>query len=872
MARIYRHISLAFALCAAAFLAACGEGGKSVSGGRYIEGSETAESHKIALEGRFLLNKRLTPIGIDVTLIDENLDSIGTLKTELIRQRNGDINFVTDSVEIHTPYLRIGFTCAYADSSGGYAMDFVQYVDISNNSTPTLSLADALGSKRIQFLIQEDGFYLENARDKAMREIRGMLDFDPQGNMTLNDLIYQICIVEKPDTVFYASYEKLRNAVGEDKTWRDLFNETEIADTLFNHNRQERIWTEAFGLPSCDSTNYKDTASVTNKESAYYRKPFVCDNPEFSNIYKWRLMTELEKEIGVCTPALRDTLAFEHTVYTCDSAKAKWQKMPDKQGVPHLYGECTSETEGDSVLYDSTYYACTSLEDWRSRITYEWKVPAGEQWNDSVNILVRKHEGLCNGERAGETTAIDGKYYLCKDAVWREIDRYTYFLGECDSLGWNLWTEHHDSVGYFMCKRGEWSYSNGYTSKWEEILVPDFYGDKCTVALENYIKEYDGVYYICKNRWKSESECYWKVADDNELSVPLRRGKICTNENSGEVVEYDGRGYECKDYLWQTPSDYHLAVYRAMVRNGYDPEYCRNGSANTKLFWDDVDSTLYGCVVKYSDYNFGWGQVRRAPNKTTVFTEFNDPKALLEGVYEDNENFTISKDGWKYTFYYYTYGVNDDRLKYLRLKKVIPDTGIPLDISENENITAIRAIIGDSTVTLDKIEGKSTSFDTYFTDWKEKIIESTRCPDATLPSIKCVTDWDESTLDVKFAHYSENSYTTWEQAKALCPEGTHIPSAEEWLNNNYAGSFGTTRTSFMDVEQQNENSRNELFEAYYNLMWTSTEKDSETQYCFEYVVKGNNWNKPVIASGIVECPKDLYPMVQAICVNDREEK
>lgn len=868
MRNLTKMLLVMVALLVPVFLVACGDGGGAVSGGRHIEGNIYSESRWTALEGGFLLNSRLAPIAIEATLLNQDLDSIGSVDVNLQRHRNGKIVFTSDSIELKSSLLRIKYSCVYADSPDGITMDFVQYVDIDKDSIPELSLLGALQSKRILFLVQEDGFYFESASRKAMREIRSLLDFDTQDKQTLNDLIYQICIIEKPDTAFYANYEKMRNSIGEDKTWRDLFQETEIADTLFNHNRQEKLWTESFGLPACDSSNYKDTASATNKESAYYKKPFVCDNPEYSNRYKWRLMTELEKEIGVCTPALRDTLEFEHTVYTCDSAKAKWQKMPDKQGIPYLYGECKSETEGDSVLYDSTYYACTSLKDWRSNIVYEWKVPAGEQWNDSVNVLVRKHEGLCNGERNGETTIIDGKYYLCKDAAWREIDRYTYFLGECESQGWNLWTAHHDSVGYFMCKRGEWSYTTqGYTSKWEEILIPDFYGDKCTLALENYVKEYDGIYFICKNKWNSESSCFWKVIEDRELSVPLRHGKLCSQENNGEVIEIDGAGYWCVFPNWEEATDYHLTVLRAVERNKLAHDYCRDGSANTTIFWDDTDSALYGCVNSYTYVNEGWGEVRRAPTNATTFTEFKDPKNLLGGIYEDDGHYTISRDGWTYTFSHYTTGVNDDRRKYLRLQKIVPPAGTTLNVTETDERMVFWAAIGDSAATLDKVEEKSPSFDNYFTDWKQTIVESTKCPDATLPGISCVSDWDESTIEVKFNNYNKDSYTTLEQAKAFCPEGTRIPSAEEWQAYNFIKADRA-----MLVEQVKGDGNTGKFSAKYSLAWTSTEKDADTQYCFEYVVKNNGWNDVYVASGIVECPKDLYPMVQAYCVNDGREE
>ena len=116
----------------AVFLVACEHGGAKVSGGRFIEGNENADSLWTALEGRFQMNNRLDPVEIKVAFLDEKLDSVGELETRLIRQRDGSITFVSDSLDFPTPYLRIAFTCVYPGSSNGLRMDFEQYVDTSS--------------------------------------------------------------------------------------------------------------------------------------------------------------------------------------------------------------------------------------------------------------------------------------------------------------------------------------------------------------------------------------------------------------------------------------------------------------------------------------------------------------------------------------------------------------------------------------------------------------------------------------------------------------------------------------------------------------------------------------------------------------------
>ncbi|WP_290733983.1 MULTISPECIES: hypothetical protein [unclassified Fibrobacter] len=873
MRNFVKMLLLMAALSVSVFLVACGgEGGDSVSGGRHIEGNIYPESRWTALQGGFYLHVRLVPVAVEVTLLDERLDSIGKVDVKLVRHRNGATSFASDSLDLASSLLRIKFTCVYADSSSGLKMDFVQYVDIDKDSVTVLSLSEALQSKRIEFLVQEDGFDLEGARRKANREIRSLLDYDTQGDLSMTVYINQICIIEKPDTAFYANYMKLRDAMGEDKTWRDFFSETEIGDTLFNRNRWEDFWIKSFGLPSCDSSNFKDTASVTNKESAHYGKVFVCDNPEYENKYKWRLMTDFEMDIGVCTPALRDTASSGHVVYICDSAKTEWRKMPEKQGLLYLYGECKGEVEGDSVLYDSVYYVCASHEDWLSRVIWEWKVPLDDQWSDPVNIFVRKHEGLCNGGRSGEMALIEGKYYLCKDSVWKESDRNTYFLGECDSLGRGK-KAHHDSVGYFICRPDEWPRSG---SKWEEVLIPDYYGDECKPELAGYVKKYDGTLYICRAR-AGFSGSHWEVPSYTDIAEPVRNGNLCEMANEGEVVEYGGVGYKCGFPVWEKATDYELKVHRAIVRNKYKPDLCFNGTDRTSIFWDEADTALYGCVEKFTEANYGWGQVRYEM-KYAAFADIHDPRDVAGGIYE-NGDYIITRNGWKYSFYISGLSSSGDKYGLLVLQSVVPETGVPFEITGGMTLNdlrgemVIRAAIGDSAVALDAVDGKSASFDAYFTDWKQQVVESTGCPDATITGISCVSDWGTSTVDVVFNHYNENSYTTWEQAKDFCPEGSHIPSADEWLYQNYADWFSIAKDRALRVRQKKDSGDYGTFDVEYSFVWTSTEKDSETQYCFEYAKADNGWyGEKGIMSGIVECPKDLYPMVQAICVSDRREE
>ena len=108
-----------------------------------------------------------------------------------------------------------------------------------------------------------------------------------------------------------------------------------------------------------------------------------------------------------------------------------------------------------------------------------------------------------------------------------------------------------------------------------------------------------------------------------------------------------------------------------------------------------------------------------------------------------------------------------------------------------------------------------------------------------------------------------HAHKTLQQAMDLCPEGFRLPDSTEW------------RTIVPKVREMESFVASSGYGASrrYNLFWTSSEKDSETQYCYEYVLKQNSdisyfWD--ILAGDLIECPKDLYPMVQALCISEEE--
>ncbi len=871
-----KMIKLFLAICFTFILSSCGED-NSTGPIHYIEGNDKQESRSLALKGSFCLNSKIIPVDIDIDVVDENLDSITTVKATLERERNGSFIFKTDLKEYFSPIVRIRYTCVYGDSSSKIKMEFIEYIDMDKNSKPVLNLPMALASERIKFLVQKDGFYLDRAKQKTLREIYDLLDFKENKNVDIEldsnsyirtELIRHldaITVVEINDSVFYKNYNALRSAVGTEKKWKDIFSETEIADITFTYDPNgsyKDIWMKSFGLSQCDSANYQDTIKVSNKKSIYNNTVLLCDLKK--KTYQWRFLNDFEKEIGLCPAEQRDTVIYDNIVYVCDSGTTIWSIMSGKEALPYMHVDCNRIYEGSIVKYDSTDFICIY-----EKGKYLWTniIDDNYNWRDNVDVFVKNKGGLCNTDSSAEKTAIIGnRYYQCSDSIWKEVDRLTYYLGSCNKNKLNV-KAMHDSVGYFICN-----------DKWVEITIPQYKGDSCTKEFERNIKQYNERYYICreKNIGTGRYSYYWDVATDNETSAPIKKGHFCEKENTGEIIEIDSVAYRCVFPQWTVVNEFtefEITTHRAMERNNFPKDYCKNGIVGTSLFWDKTDSTLYGCVDKYTSANFGWGRVAWS-NYNRSIIKLNSPEKIAGGIYEDPvdsvghkffRRYSATVDGWTLYFSFNTSSVNSSvSYMYLQLHTAISPEGETFDIAEWKQTSTIRATVGGEIVLVDSIKEKSPSFDKYFANWKNKIIESTQCPVPLLQEFNCVSNWDDSDFEITFRHYNEKSYMTWDQAKAFCPEGTHIPSAEELTLNIYPHLYTYERVTL--VQQKMKDGVNGKFSANYNLFWTSTEKDAETQYCLEYVEKPED--SAVVASGIVECPKDLYPMVQVFCIND----
>ena len=879
---------------------------KYVKGGHYIQGTETEENFRSALHGNFLLVDSLVPVDLKITVVDDQLDSLMSVKALVLKTSEGSYIYKAEPADYPSRYLKFSFTCLHSDSA--FKMEFVQYVDYASDSVPVLNVLEALESERVESLVRKEKFYLEQAKIKALREVYRMLDCDSllkgisyqDSPRTLWWLpyLYGKYDVRSSDSVFYAVYAKLRSAVGSEKTWHDYVDETEIVDSLysryrrginqwgtqvekFNYDRDYtflKLWADYYGLGVCADSTVGDTVRIADKESAFNGDLLVCGKNVFSvnHRYFWRRVDSLETVLGLC---LRDTLVLHDSVlYDCNVGKMEWNRLSLLETVLYIHEKCSWDRRGEVVVYDSVEVSC----DCDQIYSCAWKEGLPE---DSVghftpvDHFVKKTEGECTLEREKETVAVGDSFYICDSTFWRLTDAKTHYLGDCDSSR-RYEKFKNNTIGAFVC---DWVSRMPSGWKWVELTLPEYYDDPCNADHQNEMTSYENVYYTC-----SGSE--WRVATSIEVDSAVLNGAFCNLSIMDSIQVVGDDSYICEDYRWRELNPYEIQFYKAMEKFGVAKDYCSSGPVGTTLFWDETDKILYGCTHVYSKgkYRYLWRGVSFKGDSKSVaghyFVKmedvgfFGNAENLAGGKFTADNVYELEYGGNKYIFKLNDYSINDDNYGILNENEIVVD-GKTFDWQMDGKRLLLRKSVGDAVVSLDSIEGKSADLEDFFESWMTRIVESSQCPEPERPTISCARKTRSTLKEVLAQRYGENSYTTLSAAQSVCPTGFHIPDSTEWKSIT-----NVPRLESPLAVRQYKNVNTYFYEVRYSLFWTSNEKGDGSQHCYEYIretrekfygyqvsEEGREFlDRDIVAGRILECPKDLFPMVQTLCISGGE--
>ena len=368
----------------------------------------------------------------------------------------------------------------------------------------------------------------------------------------------------------------------------------DIAYTCDENSWRRSTMTDYIG--ECDSTKIEKTAKYN-------------DTLRYCTGSQWRLLDNLEKELGICTKSIADSLVRgkDGNLHLCTPA-GKWiiPKLED------IHGKCDSTRVYETVVFDDKKYFCLD-KSWKS-VTFA----------DSVF-------GLCTPAKEGKTDSVrsDGKmnYYNCHQNYWSKITYLETLLDPCGSDNKDEKKSLGDSV--YVCDGKDWKLGS----------VEDHLG-ACTSSKENDTGLYKGVTYVCHSS-------AWVKLNNIEKNHGICRADICgarvqegnayyncNCENKPKWVQIDKEiwdlgscatdtsyfretepswWYRCNNGTWSaltTPDE---------VYGSCSSDRVRTGRVRDKLYGCDPDNLLWMKWYALEDIDTVKGYCRKTMQHDTLF-------------------------------------------------------------------------------------------------------------------------------------------------------------------------------------------------------------------------------------------------------------
>lgn len=372
-----------------------------------------------------------------------------------------------------------------------------------------------------------------------------------------------------------------------------------------------------------------------------------------------------------------------------------------------------------------------------------------------------------------------------------------------------------------------------------------FIEEQCTRETANLKVLYDGTYYECEY-WYLK----WTKVDESSLLPPEKEGKICKEDLFNTMEVYGKDYYVCETTnAWRLMKGVESGPYRYKDSLGT----CDTIS-NKILHWSEADSAFFGCANV--DGVEDWMRIIVEPWPTYLLPLSFD-REKIAGQSLGTSTYTVTIDGIEYRF---KIVINGGQYNFV-LTHVAID-GVGYEASTRSRQIFLHGELGTDTVLLNSIQDVSSSFGDFYAGWKERISQDCRCGGYT---------FEVENSNVSVVRYKDGVYMDYETAKVSCPRGYHIPDTTELISNL---KYGTSTLEFRNdapiiwyFAPNGKANCSKSYKIYADVFWTSTEKDSETQYCYETAMDGVVMKEKT--SRVVECPKDLYPMVQTLCIQDK---
>lgn len=793
------------------------------------------------LRGEFRLKSTLVPEKLEIAVIDDSLNIIEKTSAKITRNRT-DFSFWIDEQEYPLHAARFKFTCTFPAPNDSLEMEFVTYLPVSKNESVKLDLFDALIGSRIESLVKQEGYSFFEAREVAAREASRLLEPQnsnkygiesyPATKDSLEPLIYLYGQYFLEDSAFYASFNKLKKALGSDKSWNQELPDEKIADALVKHfainepdyftsvyptlkkdpdfdrNMHQaafRIVEAVYGMPLCNFTGTTTKASAS--ESEFDGMNFVCDFDKAadSTEHIWRAMSELETILGPCVKGMSDTIAGDSATYACTgnhawkNISASYTEIKSKTFdgiVTELFGKCFIGTENKKVHNDTLFAECKD-----------------EKWTPIDEIAY--YEGRCSLNRANQKILTpSGYYYQCKDTTWKPITAPDFYGDTCNANGKVVIRDNT----YFICNNGWNALNKNHTSSPADSL------GACNDSAR--IETYEGNFFLCDSG-------YWKKIPPEILLPQNKNGRLCTNDNFGEIVLYNDTNYVCRFPLvgsgtrWLISSETTVPE-EIKKQNQLHGDVCKKGNKGTSFVYNDSTKRYMGCNAE----TYSWLYVYFYYNYFHPI--FNDG-TLENGAFINDSVYQAEVQGVRYQFTY------QEKLQFhnddiYQLTDAETDSTL-YKAAAFKNHIFLSTVGGTETKALAEVDNRTASVQTYLDNRSKSYMYPMR--------------------DITFEYWSETAYTDFKTAAHFCPEGFHLPDTTGWppIPARNQESYRNTYPFKVYING---------FQKSVTMLWTSVEKDDSTQYCLENIYLSLNTEE----TNIVECPKDMYPMVQPLCIKE----
>lgn len=907
------------AILSVLFLWSCSEEGETVILERATEDGVIFSPSAVFFELSF--KQDFTPTEVNVVRLDYDLSPLDTIPTSFDK---GKIYGRTDTVEFICPYVKFLVKISGVNKLNEMTLEY--YFNIAEHKDSLMSstygdkffmnLPRALAAGRIHRLVTEKEMPLTEAILSSYNQI------DTAFSECWNSFSMEMFRSDSFDSVFIQNFQDLKDLfvehdflpdslkvliadyVLESSAPKEFVHNGVLSGYVFPVEPPQRFMEKILGLDSCSGKNLLILDTVKNETSKFAGEPLACGVPiKMAGIVysdSWRFLTDVEKELGLCTSDEKKYGVSGEKLYFCGNGSSSWVistdtsnyfAIRDNLAVQTKYGVCNKDAQVKALRYfEDTLYVCSNRGGeavWtrsESAIKYyhsDSLRSAGAYEDASVAL----NHGNCNDTRVDEAIQDSGKFYLCRDWLWMEVDEIEFQLGRCDmAKEGEMGLVQRDSLDtlFLVCRKNYWKDTTawGYyddvcdstvdltvfqhegASYWciddtfkklsEENLVPPTFDKQACAAWRydkmNTILKYDTSYYTCTSSG-------WRLSKEEELLPPVLQGDFCIRDARGVIVAAGQGYYKCDNYnRWEETTERAYLQYTFVDEHQKD---CKDGIVGTTLQWSDAHNALAGCRKYYQGDSAAFG--------TYSVTYGGSPKIFAGGEFINDTLYRVKVGKLTYEF---RTEQNWDWFAVLFPQKAyegeVADANYKYDPYTESDAIFLHAVRGDDEVEIDDIPNKSASFDEFYAKWLERV------PQDHVSNGRLMTEAITDRVTARWMN--ENSYMDYATAKVFCPEGYHIPDTTEWTFTaklslqtrlkNYRNDSPIVERSTMQKPVVNYSTN---YEHFYDIFWSSTEKDGDTQYCLEYV-----WDyfEHEIARRFVECSKDLYPMVQAECVKD----